>query len=30
MIKELENLLYAKTLGKQSEILFAHWNYARK
>ncbi|WP_291066977.1 MULTISPECIES: HD domain-containing protein [unclassified Empedobacter] len=30
MIKELENLLYAKTLGKQSEILFAHWNYDKK
>ena len=30
MIKELENLLYTKTLGKQSEILFAHWNYDKK
>lgn len=30
MIKELENLLYTKTQGKQSEILFAQWNYDKK
>jgi len=30
MIQELEDLLYKKTLGKQSEILFAHWNYDKK
>ncbi|WP_373708925.1 ATP-binding protein [Kaistella sp.] len=30
MIKELEELLYTKTLGKQSDILFAHWNYDKK
>lgn len=30
MIKEIEELLYSKTLGKQSDILFAHWNYDKK
>lgn len=30
MIKEIEELLYNKTLGKQSDILFAHWNYDKK
>ncbi len=30
MIKFLENLLYQKTQGTQSEILFAQWNYDKK
>ncbi|MDR2229682.1 MAG: ATP-binding protein [Flavobacteriaceae bacterium] len=30
MIKELEKLLYTKTQDKQSEILFAQWNYDKK
>ena len=30
MIKYLEKLLYEKTIGTQSEILYAHWNYDKK
>lgn len=30
MIKQLEEILYEKTKDKQSEILFAHWNYDKK
>lgn len=30
MIKHLEKLLYEKTQGTQSEILFAQWNYDKK
>src|SRR5690606_27445717 len=30
MVKFLEKLLYEKTEGTQSEILFAHWNYDKK
>src|SRR5690606_15445956 len=30
MIKLLEKLLYEKTQGTQSEILFAQWNYDKK
>lgn len=30
MIRHLENILYEKTKDKQSEILFAQWNYDKK
>ncbi|WP_372755275.1 ATP-binding protein [Labilibaculum sp.] len=30
MIRHLENILYEKTKGTQSEILFAQWNYDKK
>lgn len=30
MIKHLENILFEKTKGTQSEILYAQWNYDKK